>query len=104
MKRVLIGLVAALSVAACDKPKESNAIIRTCGDYDVEITLSDTGDTINATINGDVATLNHAISASGARYVGVLNDTDVTLWNKGEDWTLFLGDDDTAVAIECVAK
>ena len=104
MKQILVGLVAVLSIAACDKPDENNAIVRTCGDYDVEITLSDIGDTVNATINGDATTLNHAISASGARYVGVLNDTDITLWNKGTDWTLFLGDDDTAVAIECIAK
>lgn len=104
MKKFLVIFAMIACVAACDKPDESNAIVRTCGDYDVEITLSDTGDTINAIINGDATTLNHAISASGARYVGMLNDTNVTLWNKGEDWTLFLGDDDTAVAIECVAK
>ena len=105
MKKTLFAFVALLALAACDKDVPSdNAIVRTCGDYAVEIELSDTGDTITANINGDVATLNHAVSASGARFIGSVNDTQVVLWNKGADWTMFLGDDDNAIAIECVAK
>lgn len=104
MKKFSVIFAMIACVAACDKKTENDAIVRTCGDYTVEIKLSENGDTIDATINGDATTLNLAVSASGARYVGILNDTNVTLWNKGEGWTLFLGDDDTAVAIECVAK
>ncbi len=104
MKKFVFCGMAALALAACDKKTETDVIAQTCGDYAVEITLSDDGETLAAVINGDAATLTHAVSASGARFVGTLNDTMVTLWNKGEAWTMFLGDDDNAVAIECVAK
>ena len=46
-------------------------------------------------------TLVPAISASGERYVGELNDTIVSLWNQGTTWTMFLNDD---APIDCVAK
>ena len=104
MKKIMFYGVAALALAACDKKTDENVIAQTCGDYAVEIKLSENADTLTAVINGDETILTHAVSASGARFVGTLNDTMVTLWNKGESWTMFLGDDDNAVAIECVAK
>lgn len=100
MKRALFLLFACAVVAACDKTDDG--IIRCqCGDYAVEITTSQSGDTINAVLNGDAAEFKLAVSASGAKYDGVLNDTGVTLWNKGADWIMIL-DDDTVV--ECVVK
>lgn len=99
MKRALFLLFACAAVAACDKTDDG--IIRCqCGDYAVEITTSQSGDTINAVLNGDAAEFKRAVSASGAKYDGVLNDTNVTLWNKGADWTMILDDE----AIECVVK
>ncbi len=62
-----------------------------CGPYSVEIGVGT--DAISAVINGDTVKLPHIISASGARYAGTLNDTNVELWNKGDDWTLYVGTD-----------
>lgn len=104
MKKIFFALFAIGCITACEKHTDANVISQICGGYDVEIKLSDTGDSINANINGDDVVLAHAISASGARFVGVLNDTPITMWNKGEMWTLFVGDDDVAVATECIAK
>lgn len=90
MKKILICLLAGLSLAACNKQEN----IITCGEYEVAIEMNETGDKIHAVINGDEMDLDLAISASGARYVGILNDTTVTLWNKGSDWTMFLNDEE----------
>ena len=54
-----------------------------------------------ANINGDELELSNVVAASGAKFAGILNDTIVVLWNKGENWTLIL-DDDTI--IECESK
>ena len=48
--------------------------------------------------NGDVVEMNIAPSGEGARYVANLNDTEITLQNRGRDWTLFVGDEEP---IEC---
>ncbi len=92
-KMALLGCMF-LALIACSK--EDSGL--NCGAYHVDITMSEDGETINAVINGDEVSLNHAISASGVRYVGELNDTIVTLWNKGEDWTLYLNEEEM---IEC---
>ena len=63
--------------------------------------FSNDGDTLLANINGDELELSHVVSASGAKYAGMLNDTIVVLWGQGEDWSLIL-DDDTI--IECTGK
>lgn len=97
MKRLFFWAVLCLALGACDT---HNPTI-TCGGYNVDMKLSDDGETLTAVINGDEMTLTHAISASGARYVGELNDTIVTLWNQGNDWTMFLNDD---APIECTSK
>lgn len=90
MKKVLLPVLMGLALVGCAKNEEK--VI--CGEYEVIMTFSDDGETMNAVINGDELALNHAISASGARYVGVLNDTVVTLWGKGNDWTMFLNDEE----------
>ena len=101
MKKVFLFSVICASLAACDGEKKSDVIVQQCGDYTVEITLDETGDKINAVLNGDAVELANVVSASGAKFDGVLNDTAVTLWNKGEMWTMILDDD---MIVECVAK
>lgn len=97
MKRFMLMFLMAMTLVACNK-KDSTIV---CGDYDVTINMAADGETITAVINGDEMTLQHAISASGARYVGELNDTVVTLWNQGTEWTLFFNED---VPISCTIK
>lgn len=93
MKKIFYVLFGLLVLSGCSK--HDNVFI--CGDYQVNMIMSEDGETITAVINGDEMVLNHAISASGARYIGELNDTVVTLWNKGEDWTMYLNEE----VIEC---
>ncbi|MDE5615979.1 MAG: MliC family protein [Alphaproteobacteria bacterium] len=101
MKKVFLFAVICFALAACDAKNASDVIVQQCGDYTVEITLSESGDRINAVLNGDAAELINAVSASGARFDGVLNDTPVTMWNKGDSWTMILDED---MVYECVAK
>lgn len=101
MKKVFLFSVVCASLAACDGEKKSDVIVQQCGDYTVEITLDSTGDKINAVLNGDAVELANVVSASGAKFDGVLNDTAVTLWNKGEMWTMILDED---MVFECVTK
>lgn len=91
MKKLLLGLFIISALVACHKSDNSFK----CGDYEVSINLQN--DILTTDINGDVVELKQGISASGVRYVGVLNDTNVVMWNKGKNWTLFLNDE----PIEC---
>ena len=75
MKKLMLVGVLCTVLTACGQ----NEPTLVCGGYDVNISLSDDGETLTALINGDEMTLTHAISASGARYVGELNDTIVVL-------------------------
>lgn len=97
MKKIMTLGTVLLALTACADKKD----VITCGDYEVELNMSEDGEKLSAIINGDEMTLNLAISASGARYVGELNETVVTLWNKGSDWTMFLNDGEP---IYCTAK
>ena len=99
MKKFLILVVCAGLLVACGH--NDGIKHQKCGGYDVDMQFSDDGDTMRANINGDELELSHVVSASGAKFAGILNDTIVVLWNKGENWTLIL-DDDTI--IECVGK
>ncbi|MDR1361038.1 MAG: MliC family protein [Rickettsiales bacterium] len=85
-------LVSLTVIAGCSKSDEKIQ----CGDYQISYAI--VGDDLNATINGDAVQLKQAVAASGARYVGALNDTELVLWNKGADWMLILNDGDP---IEC---
>ncbi|MBR1379978.1 MAG: MliC family protein [Alphaproteobacteria bacterium] len=91
MNKVIFVFVIALALVSCGKT-DKNAV--TCGDYEVRMSINDAGDEMTAVINGDELILTLMPSASGARYVGILNDTTVTLWSKGRDWTMFLNDED----------
>lgn len=101
MKKIFVLAIACATLAACDADKKSDVIVQQCGDYAVEITVSENGDKINAVLNGDAVELTNSVSASGAKFDGVLNDTAVTLWNQGESWIMILDDD---AIDECVAK
>lgn len=101
MKKILLFACVCMSLAACGKEEKSDVIAQQCGDYAVEISVSENGDKINAVLNGDAVELTNSVSASGAKYDGVLNDTAVSLWNQGEAWIMILDD---GAAIECVAK
>lgn len=94
MRKLLFAMLGVLVLAGCNSSDDSMK----CGPYDVMVQYHEDTDTLSATLNGDAVDLTHVMSASGARYDGILNDTQVTLWNKGKDWTLFLNDDEP---IEC---
>lgn len=72
-----------------------------CDGHDVDANLSANGEFMTAIIDGASYQLRLGVSASGARYLGRMNDGDVALWNKADTWLLFLND---GMAIECVAK
>lgn len=91
MKKLFLIFGILCAVAGCDK--QDDVVI--CGPYEVQMTYSENGDTLHAVLNGDGVDLTNAVSASGARFDGVLNDINITLWSKGNDWTLFLGDDES---------
>ena len=85
--------------AACEH--EENTPILQCGGYDVQMDITDDGNTMRANINGDELELSLGPSASGAKYTGTLNDTVVILWQKGDTWTMML---DEEQIIDCHAK
>lgn len=99
MKKFLVLFACAGLLTACGH--DDGTEHQKCGGYDVDMQFSDNGDTMVANINGDELELSNVVSASGAKFAGILNDTIVVLWNKGENWTLIL-DDDTI--IECESK
>ena len=101
MKKIFLFILGCAVLTACDADKKSDVIMQQCGDYSVEITMDENGEKINAVLNGDAVELINSVSASGAKYDGVLNDTTVTLWSKGESWIMILDD---GAAVECVAK
>ena len=94
MKKICFCVLGLLTLVACERADN----VYVCDKYTVEINLDESGDKLTADLNGDVVEMNIAPSASGARYVATLNDTEITLWNKGHDWTLFIGDEEP---IEC---
>ena len=103
MKKSVFLMLTLGCLSACDDTEsvmQKNTYL--CGNYDVEMTFSDDGAIMHAIISGDAVDLALTQSASGAKYAGVLNDTNVVLWGKGDMWTLFVGPDETI--IECSIK
>lgn len=90
MKKMCFVLFGLLVFAGCSK--DDNNIV--CGKYTIQINPTDDTQVLDIVINDDPVVLAHTVSASGARYVGNLNDTVVELWNKGRDWTLTLNDEE----------
>ena len=103
MKRILSALVLCGLLSACDDASDVPTVPSyVCGNYTLEMTFSEDGGVMHAVISGDAVDLKLTQSASGAKYVGVLNDTDVVLWGKGDAWAMFVGDDE--IMIECSVK
>lgn len=103
MKKSIIFMLVLGCLTACDGNEtvsQKNAY--SCGNYNVEMEFSDDGAIMHAIISGDAVDLALTQSASGAKYSGFLNDTNVVLWGKGNAWTMFLGPDETI--IECSIK
>lgn len=94
MKKLLFCFIGLVTLVACEKSDN----VYVCDKYTVEINLDESGEKLTADLNGDVVEMNIAQSADGARYVANLNDTEITLWNRGRDWTLIVGDEEP---IEC---
>ncbi|MDL2296037.1 MliC family protein [Lachnospiraceae bacterium OttesenSCG-928-E19] len=90
MQKILFSLIAAFVLVGCNQSDDAMK----CGAYEVQIEQHE--NSITATLNGDSVELMQSVAASGVRYVGILNDTEVMLWNKGSDWTLFLNDEEPA--------
>lgn len=90
MKKICFVLFGLFLVVGCQK--DDSTIV--CGDYTININPTDDTEVMDIVINDDPVILAHTVSASGARYVGNLNDTMVELWNKGRDWTLTLNDEE----------
>ena len=102
MKKLIAIVALCVLATGCDNTtKNDDTVRRKCGGYDVEMKFDDGGDVMHAVISGDSVDLKLSVTASGAKYVGNLNDTDVALWGKGNDWILIL-DDDTF--LECVTE
>ena len=99
MNRFLIVLLCLFTVSACNH--DEKVPVLQCGGYDVQMNISDDGESMHANINGDELELSHVVSASGAKYAGILNDTVVVLWEKGGTWTMMLDDEQI---IDCTAK
>ena len=99
MKKLFVFMVCGIALVACNRDEHDAK--QKCGGDDVEMRFSENGDTMMANINGDELELSNVVSASGAKFAGILNDTVVVLWNHGEKWTLIL-DDETI--IECAGK
>jgi len=90
MKKICFILFGLILVAGCHK--DDSTIV--CGKYTINVNPTDDTNVMDIVINDDPVILAHAVSASGARYVGNLNDTVVELWNHGRDWTLTLNDEE----------
>ena len=91
MKKIVLFVLGLMILGGCDRAPDG-AATRQCGPYAVDMNFSDDGMTMTAKINGDAITLHNVVSASGARFDGTLNNTLVTLWGKGDAWTLMLAD------------
>ncbi len=87
LRMILVGALSVF-VAACDGNDGKLA----CGEHDVTWQMSNDGNTLHVTLDGNAMTLEHAISASGARYVGEQDGNVITLWNHGDEWTMFVND------------
>lgn len=98
MKKILFLFLSIFALSACDNKEKINI---NCGNYDILINMSEDGESLKTIVNGNIVNLNIAMSASGVRYVGKMDGEDITLWNKGIEWTLYLKD---GLPIMCTSK
>ena len=98
MNKYLTLGVSAFALAACgEKPMATNEI--QCGGITIAIDVYKSH--IDATIEGQKMKFKQVVSASGARYDSTISELPVTLWNKGEDWVMIVGEENV---IACVKK
>lgn len=93
MKKIISLIVLVGMLGACGQ----NQAPLICGDHSVVIKLHDDGTKLDAEINQETVVLYLVASASGAKYDGLLGDEKITLWNKGDTWTMFVNDGDAIV-------
>lgn len=96
MKKIVLFLF--MSVVLCGCGDSDHGISVVCGNYDVNIKLGSDGTHLSALINNKPFDFILGISASGAKYNGIVNGNTVSLWNKGESWTMFVNED---IVFEC---
>lgn len=96
MKKIILPMLFSVVLCGCDSADKGISVV--CGNYNVNIQLSDDGAHLSALINNKPFDFILGQSASGAKYDGVVNGNDVVLWNKGETWTMFVNED---IVFEC---
>ncbi|MBE6457106.1 MAG: MliC family protein [Alphaproteobacteria bacterium] len=95
MKKIILSIILAVSLCACG---DKNSDIR-CGDYSISSMVFDAdGAVLRAVVNDVPVDLNLVVSASGAKYDGVLGSHNIVLWHHSNTWTMFVDD---GVGIEC---
>jgi heat shock protein HslJ/membrane-bound inhibitor of C-type lysozyme len=73
-----------------------NSTVYACGREELIATVSDRDELLLQRVTGS-AVLKQAISASGARYTGKMNQDDIVFWSKGQNATL----EENGAAVSC---
>ena len=94
MKKIILPFLLISFLSGCESHEQTVQ----CGDYNVVINFSEDGTIMHAVINGVPTDLYLVQSASGAKYDGVFNGQNLTMWSKGELWTAFINE---GVAMGC---
>jgi len=100
MKKIkyIVSCALCIVLVACSEKSLSTAELR-CGDMDISVTVFK--NKIDAVVNGVKFNMPNVVSASGARYEGIMTDgSKIILWNKGEDWMMISEDN----AIACISN
>ncbi|MDR1207326.1 MAG: MliC family protein [Rickettsiales bacterium] len=91
MKKYILALSVLALVACSDKAPE--VIGMRCGEFDIVAQVSSDGTQIKTAINGQNVSMEIVESASGAKYEGANGEAKLSLWNKGDQWMMIVGDD-----------
>lgn len=91
MKKIILPVLLSIALCACES--SDNGISVMCGNYNINMKISEDGSSLSALINSKPFEFILSQSASGAKYDASVNGNDVTLWNKGETWTMFVNED-----------
>jgi membrane-bound inhibitor of C-type lysozyme len=97
MKKYILAM-SVLALCACSD-KTPEAIGMKCGEFDVVVNVTADGEKLETSINGQNVSMTIAESASGAKYEGANGETKLSLWSKGENWIMIVGDDQV---FECI--
>ena len=96
MKKIVLVLFMFVVLCGCGDSDQGISVV--CGNYDVNIKLGSDGTHLSVLINNKHFDFMQGVSASGAKYDGIVNGNNVSLWNKGESWTMFVNED---IVFEC---